>query len=111
MFVGHTAVALAAKSRAPKIPLVWFVVATSLIEGALFPLGIVLYIPATRAVDRIGSWGFWSFIVVSTVMWASGPWSTSPPSPQFLAWFGLGVYLLVAWAGWVDRHRSRKASG
>jgi len=86
------------------------VVATLLVEGALFLTGIVLYVRATRPVDRIGSWGFWSFIVVTTVMWASGPWSAPPPSPQFLAWFGLGAYLLVAWAGWVDRHRRTQSS-
>jgi hypothetical protein len=109
-------------SQAPDMPLrpgqspllglvLWnSIVATLMVEGALFLAGTVLYVRATRPVDRIGSWGFWSFIVVTTVMWASGPWSAPPPSPQFLVWFGLGAYLLVAWAGWVDRHRRAEAS-
>lgn len=78
---------------------------TLLVEGALFLAGITIYVRTTRPVDRIGSIGFWSFIVVCAGMWAFSPWSPPPPSPQALAWFSFGSWLLVAWAGWADRHR------
>lgn len=104
-------------SHAPDLPLwpgqsplfglgLWNSIAwTLLVEGALFLAAIALYVRSTRAVDRIGSIGFWSFIVVSAAIWASGPWSPPPPSTQALAWVAFGVWLLVAWVGWADRHR------
>lgn len=61
--------------------------------------------------DHIGSIGLWAFLLVSAAMRASGPWSPPPPSAQALAWFALGAYLLVAWAGWADRHRTGTAGG
>ena len=76
-----------------------------LVEGVLYLLGIAIYVRVTRPIDRIGSYGLWSFLLVSAIMWASGPWSTPPPSPRALAWFSLGLWLLIAWAGWADRHR------
>ena len=83
--------------------------ATLLIEGIMFIGGVALYARATHARDRIGSIAFWSFILISTVMWASGPWASPPPDARSLAWFGLGGWLLVAWAGWADRHRATGA--
>ena len=81
------------------------VAATILIEGLMFTGAAVLYVRATRASDRIGVIAFWSFILISAAMWASSPWSEPPPSARALAWFALGGWLLVAWAGWADRHR------
>lgn len=78
---------------------------TLLVEGAMYVLGIAIYVRATRPVDRIGSYALWSFLLLSAAMWASSPWSAPPPSPRALAWFALGGWLLVTWAGWADRHR------
>jgi hypothetical protein len=78
---------------------------TLLVEGALFLVGIAIYVRNTCPVDRIGSIGFWAFIVLTAGMWASSPWSPPPPGPQALAWFSFGGWLLVAWAGWSDHHR------
>jgi hypothetical protein len=84
---------------------------TLIVEGAMLVGAIALYTRATRPVDRAGSIGFWSFIVISTIMWASGPWSPPPPSVPALAWFGVGAWLLVVWTEWADRHRTPRASG
>lgn len=81
--------------------------ATFAVEGALFALGIALYLRGTRARDRIGSIGLWGFLVVSAAMWASAPFSAPPADVRVLAWASLGgVTALVAWAAWVDRHRA-----
>jgi membrane-bound metal-dependent hydrolase YbcI (DUF457 family) len=82
--------------------------ATLLIEGIMFTAAIVLYLRAMRAVDRVGVVAFWSFILISAAMWASGPWAALPPSARALAWFALGSWLLVPWAGWADRHRNAR---
>jgi len=79
--------------------------ATLLVEGALFVAGIALYARATRPADRIGSIGLWTFLLVSTILWVTVPWSPPPPSPRSLAWFSCVSWLLVAWAAWADRHR------
>lgn len=84
--------------------------ATLLVEGVIFVTGIVLYVRATRPVDRIGSWGLWTYVLVSTTLWASVPWSPPPPNPQTLAWFSLGAYLFVLWAAWFDCHRRTSRS-
>jgi hypothetical protein len=81
------------------------VAATLALEGILLSASLWLYLRSTSAIDWIGSAGFWLLILFSTLMWASQPWSPPPPSPQVLAWFGLGSWLFPIWAGWVDRHR------
>jgi hypothetical protein len=93
--------------NAPKVGLgLWnSVPGTLALEGILFAGSIAMYTSATRARDRIGSGSFWSFAIASALMWASSPWSTPPPSERFLAIFSLGVWLLIAWAAWADRHR------
>ena len=84
----------------------WNVVAgTLLVEGALFLAAIALYTRTTSPVDRVGSIGLWTFLFFLTVIWVSGPWSPPPPSERVLAWVALSVWLLVGWAGLVDRHR------
>jgi len=82
--------------------------ATLLVEGALFVAGIALYARATRPADRIGSIGLWTFLLVSTLLWVTVPWSPPPPSPRALAWFSCVSWLLVAWAAWADRHRAAR---
>jgi membrane-bound metal-dependent hydrolase YbcI (DUF457 family) len=76
---------------------------TMLVEGAVYLIGIAIYLNATRAKDRIGSWGFWIFATVLVVVFfaASGP----APSENALAWTTLGIWLFVPLAWWVDRHR------
>ena len=80
--------------------------ATLIVEGCLFALGIALYLRGTRAKNRRGRVIFWTFVLFSTAMWASSPWSAPPPSPRALALFSFGAWLLIAWAWWADRHRS-----
>jgi hypothetical protein len=79
--------------------------ATFFVEGLIYVVGIWIYLRATRPIDRIGSIGLRVFLLFCALMWASGPWSSPPPSPLVLAWFAQAVWLLVAWAWWVDRHR------
>jgi len=81
------------------------IVATLVVESAMLIAGIAIYLRSTRARDRIGTIAFWSFVVVQVAMWASQPWSPPPPSTRVLAWFGIGAWLFVVWAWWIDRHR------
>ena len=82
--------------------------ATLVLEGAMLAAGVFLYVQSTKAVDRVGSLGFWLLIGLSTTMWAGQPWSAPPPSSGFLVWFSLGGWLLPVWAGWADNHRRER---
>jgi membrane-bound metal-dependent hydrolase YbcI (DUF457 family) len=79
--------------------------ATIAIEGLMLVGGLALYLRATTARDRIGSWGLWLFVLLQVAMWLSGPFAAPPPSAAAVAWGSLGLWLFVAWAAWIDRHR------
>jgi hypothetical protein len=80
------------------VPLTW------ILELTIYAVGISVYVRFTRALDRIGSWGFWIYVLVLFLIFVSshGP----PPSERALAWSALGLWLFVPWAWWVDRHRA-----
>jgi hypothetical protein len=75
-------------------------------EGVLFLGGLAMYVRATRPLDRAGRWGlaaFAAFLVVFYTMSLVGP---PPPDGRAVAFADLGMWLLVLWAYWIDRHRS-----
>ena len=83
--------------------------ATIIVEGALFVAGIVLYLRSTIALDQIGKYSFWSFIIflvfVATGNIIGGP----PPNVTALAVVAMSVWLFVLWGYWIDRHRRPRA--
>jgi hypothetical protein len=76
---------------------------TFIVEGALWVACLTMYLRGRRARHWMGRVALWSLVGISTVMWASGPWSAPPPSEQALAWFALIGWLIVPWAVWADR--------
>ena len=79
--------------------------ATIAVEGALFVVGIVLYLRSTAALDRIGKYSFWSFIIFLIIVATGNIAGSLPPNATALAGVGMAVWLLVLWAYWIDRHR------
>jgi hypothetical protein len=79
---------------------------TLIVEGAIWVIGIALYlrVPGRRTVGA--AIALWSFIAVCTLMWASGPWGPVPPSERALGWFGLIGWLIVPWAAAADRRNA-----
>ncbi|HEV8577442.1 MAG TPA: hypothetical protein VGX68_00050 [Thermoanaerobaculia bacterium] len=94
--------------RGPFVGLgLWNVPAVALpLEAALYTIGIVLYLRATRARDAIGRWGLWSLLALLPLIWLSGSYGPPPPSERVLAWSALSLWIVVSWGWWVDRHRS-----
>jgi hypothetical protein len=84
---------------------------TLLLDGGLFVVGLALYLRATRARDRIGSWGLWAMVALLVFFFVSGFTSPPPPSEKALAFTALGLWLFVPWSWWVDRHRGPAAEG
>jgi hypothetical protein len=78
---------------------------TIAVEGLLFVAAAWVYAKGTRARDRVGSVGLASLIVLLVVIYAGNIFGPPPPSVPAVAWSAQAMWLLVAWAYWVDRHR------
>jgi hypothetical protein len=78
---------------------------TMLVELLMFAVGLFLYVRATRAIDRIGRIALWSLGAFLVVIYLASVFGPPPPSKLALALTGLAMWLLIAWAYRVDRHR------
>lgn len=97
-----------APGPAPKLGLsLWAWPMTALVvELALFAAGFALYLKSTRPLrvaGRAGAWALAAFLVLIQLANAFGP---PPPSPMAVAWTAMAMWLLVAWAWWIDRARA-----
>lgn len=81
------------------------VVGTVVVEAGIFLLGVVLYHKATRAKDRIGTYGFWGLVVFLSLIYVANLVGPPPPDASVIAIAGNASWLFVIWAYWVDRHR------
>jgi hypothetical protein len=78
---------------------------TILVESVMFVAGIAAYLTVTEARDRIGSIAFWGLVLFMIVAYAASVLGPPPPGPAAVAWAAQGIWLIVAWGYWVDRHR------
>jgi len=83
-------------------------IATVCLELAMFALAIWIYLKQTKANDRIGSYGFWAFIVALLLAYAGATLAPPPKSVKALALGTLVMWLFVPWAWWFDRHREAR---
>ncbi len=112
--------ALDALTHAPDMPLtvtgttrvglgLWnHVGATIAVESVMTIAGLALYLRTTRARDRAGSIGFWSLMLVLVAIAVANVFSPPPPSSAAVVWAAQLMWLFVAWAFWVDRHRDSR---
>ena len=84
--------------------------ATLAIEGLLFATCVALYALGTRSTDAIGRWAFWALVVFLIAVYLASLFGPPPPSTDAVAWSAQAMWLLVAWAYWVDRHRTRRGA-
>jgi membrane-bound metal-dependent hydrolase YbcI (DUF457 family) len=78
---------------------------TIALELIVFLGGLAVYLRATRARDRIGSWALWAMVVVLAIIFVSGFTAAPPPNGRAVAFGALGLWLFVPWGYWIDRHR------
>ena len=84
------------------------VAGTLVVELSIFLGGVGVYAWTTRARDRWGRWGFRAYVTVLLVLFIGDRFSAPPESVSGIAWTGLiATLVLVGWAWWFDRHRSR----
>ena len=92
----------------PKVGLgLWnSVPATIAVEFAMFAVGLWIYVRATRPRDAEGRWGFVTLAAFLAFVYVANVFGPPPPSVTAIWIAGIGGGLvLVAWSGWVDRHR------
>ncbi len=82
------------------------VAGTIIVEGGIFIAGIILYLRATKAKDTIGTYGFWGLAAVLAAIYLGNIFGPPPPNVHALAVAGNALWLFVAWAYWIDRHRT-----
>jgi hypothetical protein len=79
---------------------------TIIIETTLFAVGVFLYLRATEAKDKTGTYVFLSLIAFLCIIYVMNVIGPPPPNVAAIAWAGHLQWLFVIWAYWVDGHRS-----
>ncbi len=79
--------------------------ATLIVESLLFAAGIAIYLKCTSAVDRIGKLALWALVGFLAIVYVMNVFGSPPPGAVAVAWVCESLWILVAWAWWVDRHR------
>ena len=86
---------------------IWNSVPASLaVEFLLFGGCVLVYARTTRAIDGVGTWAFRALIAFFVLVYLASVFGPPPPSVNAVAWSGLAMWLLVAWAYWIDKHRA-----
>jgi hypothetical protein len=82
---------------------------TLAVEGGMWIAGLAIYVRSTKAVDRVGTSGFWPMIVLLTAIWLGSIFGPPPPDAHAAALSALAMVVIFAWAYWIDTHRQTTA--
>jgi hypothetical protein len=81
--------------------------ATLLVEGGLFAMGVVAYARGTHPSDGKGRWGLVALVVLVSLPWLVSLGGTPPPGiGALIAGNVAGGTVTVGLAWWTDRHRT-----
>lgn len=80
--------------------------ATMIAELGLFFVGLAMYLTRTKAKDRTGIYALWSFVLLMLVIWIASAFGPPPPNINAIRISAFALWLAVAWAYWIDRHRA-----
>jgi len=78
---------------------------TILIEGAIFIVGIVLYVNTKKKKNQQVTWKFWGLIAFLLIIHASNLMGPPPPNVQMIALAGQLQWLFVLWGWWADKQK------
>lgn len=82
------------------------IIATVVVEGLMFAIGVWIYLRVTRARDGIGRWALRAFVAAVSALYVANLFSPPPPNVRVLGMGALALSLfLILWAWWADRHR------
>ena len=83
--------------------------ATLLVEGGLFVAGAMIYSRTTRPRDKVGEYSYKTFIALLVLIYLASLIGPPPPSVNAIEWAGVSGWLFLAWAYWIDDHRTLTA--
>lgn len=81
------------------------VIGTLLVEFAILAIGVGLYLAATTARDRIGSWGTYILVALLVAVYLGASFGPTPTDSSSVAFGALALVLVVPIAYWIDEHR------
>jgi hypothetical protein len=79
--------------------------ATLAVEIAMYAAGVFLYVRATRAKDRVGTWALLGLVGLLFVAYIGNVLGPPPPSGTAVAVSALALWLVPLWGIWIERHR------
>jgi hypothetical protein len=79
--------------------------ATAIVEGSIFLLGLGLYLKSTRAKNNTGKWSLWLLVVLLIVNQLAGQFSPMPSSAHAIGWAAQYQWIFVLLGYWVSRNR------
>lgn len=82
--------------------------ATLIVEGAMFGLGVFLFLQTVELNGRKGMLALYSLLLLVVAIWASQPFSPPPPNAGAIAVVGLSMFLLPLWGMWIEKNSSLK---
>ncbi len=82
-------------------------VATLIIESLMLVIGVLVYGTTRRKQGRETGTALWVLVGVLVAMFFANAFGPPPPTVMTIAVAGHALWLFVAWAYWVDRHRQR----
>jgi hypothetical protein len=80
--------------------------ATLAVEIAMYVAGVVLYMRATLAKDRVGTWALLGLVGLLFVAYIGNVLGPPPPSGTAVAVSALALWLVPLWGIWIERHRA-----
>jgi hypothetical protein len=85
------------------------IIATVIVEGLMYAIGVGIYFRVTRPKDAMGKWGVLSFAFAVGAVYVANIFSPPPPSVRMLGIGALALSsILILWGGWADRHREAR---
>ncbi len=82
------------------------IIATVVIEGIIFIVGVYLYIAATKAKNKVGTYSLWSLLIFFIIIYLSNLFGPPPESAEAVGYVSHAQWILIIWAYWIDRNRS-----
>jgi membrane-bound metal-dependent hydrolase YbcI (DUF457 family) len=83
--------------------------ATMIVEGGFWLLAIIFYARVTHPRNRVGTYAFWSAVVLITLAWYNNIAGPPPRNPHTAPIASFVFFsLIIAWAYWMNRVRPNK---
>ncbi len=76
-----------------------------ILEGGLLAAGVWIYLKSTKALDQVGNFAMWAFVLFLATVFIASLNSAPPTNPMLVAFVGQLQLLLIFWGYWFDEHR------